>query len=100
MTYDTLDFIEENIGELVDKDSLPRIPSMEALMKLDLKNLVRKSKNAGLFVLFFASDPYKDDVIKQRENKSALAIINEEEYKKVVKYCKDISVYIPLEEAS
>lgn len=97
MTYDTLDFIEENIGELVDKDCLPKAPSMEALNKLDLKNLVQRSANARLFVLFFASDPYKKYLEEQKGGDAKFEIIQEEEYKKVVRYCKEISVSIPIE---
>lgn len=95
MNYDTLDYIEGNIDRIADQDFVPKVPSVKYLTGLNLERRVKFDENARFLVTFFASDPYKKILEKQKKDPHSTQFISEEKYRETVSYCKRVSTHIP-----
>lgn len=96
MNYDTMDFIQEHAHEIREQTHVPRIPSPKLLDEQGFPALINKDESVRLMVTFYASDPYKDFV--EKDKTTEFKVMDDKTYKELVKYCKNLSAQMEITE--
>ncbi len=93
ITYDMLDYVEENTDKIIRYDFVCNIPNLKSVME-NCKEENLQDPCVAAFVLFFASNPY-DEIVKEKKE---TILFDERTYRKVVKICRDLLLKIKIED--